>query len=468
MYKQKDKMSVWLKQKMRSIAEKKHSCKLNPYSERGLDKLARLISEIKVKRECLVIKTGFPTTVADLVANCHLSWVPTNVPVSPKPQQKKKLWKPKKNSSKKTHLSPPAAAPSSAKHPTFDSPTNCGNHHGEWTNIAQETNAENSSIVHDQEIPGLDPLYTTVFAVMLVVILSLSPILVAKKLILGILALAFFFVRVVFRGKIYYSANPVLSLIKFFQSVTATFILFFIHSDKPCKPQESLLPNLNSKLSEGKSCVTDREFGKEQYLVSALPPNFSPACEKCLAKTEISGISVSPPTKCDKSIENSSVYGGKKPKSKLLRKFVFKRYSSAPNSPNTKNGTVLRMKALSHSARPSPASSPEPSVLCEKEEMCKGQMSYHSDSDLQSEERGVPISQRMKTKALKFQHSKPYSGWLNAEKLKIGTREKKTGSFFSVFLLIVVLLGLMAGRLPALVCALSWCFFAKAMEHGKP
>ena len=123
-----------------------------------------------------------------------------------------------------------------------------------------------------------------------------------------------------------------------------------------------------------------------------------------------------------------------------------------PTSPHIINEATPTDKSLSSPPSPSPKSST--SLIFQRELNC-------SESNMEKE------SKRKKYQGLKFGHSLPFPGWVYLEECssyRIGAQCSEFSYVTISVLLIIVLIGLMAGRLIATVLALSWCIFMKFVE----
>eukprot|EP01018_Ginkgo_biloba_P034622 Gb_37260 [translate_table: standard] len=474
-------MSQWLKRRIKSLEVKKENYNGNPCSGQGLDKLAKLISDLKAKRESLAtVQTGFPTTVASFVANSHLGWMSTNGNPA-----KKKRWHSMKRSSKKPRQDNVHFPPGKVHVPPLDpqsvggfsdkkcndpqsvneiseqncndphilsefSEKNCNNRITEDVNVIGLVDIINSILEKLTTPPRLYPLYGQLFTLILVVIMSISVVLEAKKAAVGFTAIVFFLLRVVFkRRQETVFPNKRFSL----SSLISTLWLFISPCEKLSNPSQG--DSLLGVEPESSKC-------QKSFISDAFFPNIVPYPSCSTTDTVCEDFAISLPSaetiQTSPVLSEEKIQGTKMSRSKQLRKIAFLKSASAPASSHMIKETASGAKVLSSST----CTSPELSSLSGIEQKESGNFGvYSSESNLHKE------SQRMKEKVLKCRHAKSCSGRVNFKEsgaLKMDTMGKKFGNALSSILLIIVLSGLLAGRLPALILALSWLSFVKFVE----
>lgn len=503
-------MYQWVKRRVNNFEAKKENSKVS-------GRFHKLISEITSKRESLAaVQTGFPSSVASFVANSHLGWMPSNGDTP----AKKKRWDSMKKASKKADAEKARCPPAKVHvpHPTTQSlgqfsaipqsvgeiseqicidppfvglfgadpqsvdqsgkylqsacqlgndPQSVGQSGNDPQSLGQLCNEPQSvDVILEQNIkneiveqvsavgqlsanPGsentarLCPLYRQLFAVILVIIMSISVVLDTKATAVGITLIVFLVHRVVFKSQ------ESGSISRFFPSTN--FISSILLSTCRCKKysnpgQEEPFPCDELKLLDCMDDVTSK----------AISPNNS--SEPCTSTTKVASESFADLSQTQRigtftTITKQPPQGGKMSRSRLFKKIVFQKSASAPTSPHTINEAMPTGEALIRPAYSSPKS-------CSTSLTVRRELTS-SESNLEKE------SKRKKDQALKFGHSLPFPGRVYLEECssyRIGA-ECSEFSFVTIsVLLIIVLIGLVAGRLPATVLALSWCLFMKFVE----
>lgn len=503
-------MYQWVKGRVKNFEAKKENYKVN-------GRLQKLISEIKSKRESLAaVQTGFPSSVASFVANRHLGWMPSNGDTP----AKKKRWHSMKKASKKAeaeksrcpspkvHVPRPnpqsvrqfSALPQSVGEiseqicidPQFvglfgdnpqsvdqfsrypqsvgqldNDPQSVGQSGNDPQSLGQlgndpqsvdvilEQNFEDQIVEQVNSVGQLGanhasentarlyPLYRQLFAVILVIIMSISVVLDTKKAAVGITLIVFLVHRVVFKSQ------ESGSTARFFPSTNfvASILLSICGCKKYSNPgQEESFPCDELKLLDCREKVTSKAI---------LRNNSSEPCTSTTkaAPESFADLPVTQRIGTSTTITKQPPQGSKFSRSKLFKKLVFQKSASVPTSPHTRDELVPTRKVLSSPAYSSPKSCSTSIIV--------GRELTSSESNVQKE------SKWKKDQALKFGHSLSFPGRICLEECssyKIGVEFSEFSYVTISVLLIIVLIGLMVGRLPAMVLALSWCLFMKFVE----
>lgn len=502
-------MYQWVKGRVKNIEVKKDNCKVN-------GRLQKLISEIKSKRDSLAaVQTGFPSSVASFVANSNLGWMPSNGDAP----AKKKRWHSMKKASKKAeadkargpsakvHVPPPNPqyvgqfsaltesvgeiseqicidpqfAGSSGDNPQFvdqfakypqslvqlcNDPKSVGQS-GDDSQFLGQLDSEPQSvdvileqnlkvqIVEQVDAAGqlaanpasenterLYPVSRQLFAVILVIIMSISVVLDTKKAAVGVTLIVFLVHRFVFKSQ--ESGSTAL----LFPSI------FLIASILPsiCRRKEYNNPSQQEPFP----CDDLKLDCRDNVTSKAILPNNS--SEPCTSTTKtapesFADMSVTQKIGTSTNITKQPPQGSKMSRSKFFKKLIFQKSASAPTSPHPINEVVPIGKALS-----SPAYSS--SMFCSTS-LIVGRELTGSESNMQKESKGK------KDQALKSGHSLRFPGrtyLAECSSYKIDVECSEFSYVTISVLLIIVLIGLVMGRLPAMVLALSWCFFMKFFE----
>lgn len=495
-------MYQWVKRRVNNFEAKKENSKVS-------GRFQKLISEIKSKRESLAaVQTGFPSSVASFVANSHLGWMPSNGDTS----AKKKRWHSMKKASKKAETEKSRCPPEKvhAPHPSAQylgqfsalpqsvgeiseqicidppfvglfgadsqsvdqfgkAPQSACQFGNDPQSVGQSGNDPQSlgqlgiepqsvDVILEQNIKDkiveqvnavgqlsasptsestarLYPLCRQLFAVILVIIMSISVVLDTKAAAVGITSTVFLVRWVVFKSR---------------ESGSTNFISSILLSICRCKKYS------NTGQGEPFTCDELKFLDCMDDVTSkAISPNNS--AEPCTSTTKVapeSFANLSPSQKIGTSttIPKQPPQGGKISRSRLFKKIVFQKSASAPTSPHIINEAMPTDKSLSSPAYSSPKSST--SLIFRRELTC-------SESNMEKE------SKRKKDQGLKFGHSLPFPGRVYLEECssyRIGAQCSEFSYVTISVLLIIVLIGLMAGRLTATILALSWCIFMKFVE----
>lgn len=502
-------MYQWVKGRVKNFEAKKDNGKVN-------GRLQKLISEIKSKRDSLAaVQTGFPSSVASFVANSNLGWMPNNGDAP----AKKKRWHSMKKASKKAeaekarghlakvHVPPPnpqyvgqfsaltesvgeiseqicidpqfagssgdnpQSVDQFAKYPqslvqlgkdpqslgqSGDDPQSSGQLDSEpqSVDVILEQNLKDQ-IVEQMDVVGqlaanpasentdrLYPVSRQLFAVILVIIMSISVVLDTKKAAVGVTLIVFLVHRVVFKSQESGSTALFFPSTNFIPSILPSICR---HKGYSNPIQEEPFPCDDLKL-DCRNKVTNKAI---------LPNNFSEPCTSTTkaAPESFADLSVTQRIDTSTNIAKQPPQGSKMSRSKLFKKLVFQKSASAPTSPHPINEVVPTGKALS-----SPAYSSSKSCSTS---LIVGRELTGSESNMQKESKGK------KDQALKSGHSLPFPGQTYLEECSSYRIEVECSEFSYIaisVLLIIVLIGLMMGRLPAMVLALSWCLFMKFVE----
>lgn len=472
-------MYQWVKGRVKNIEVKKDNCKVN-------GRLQKLISEIKSKRDSLAaVQTGFPSSVASFVANSNLGWMPSNGDAP----AKKKRWHSMKKASKKAEADK-ARGPSAKVHVPPPNPQYVGQfsaltesvgeiseqicidpqfagQSGDDSQFLGQLDSEPQSvdvileqnlkvqIVEHVDAAGqlaanpasenterLYPLSRQLFAVILVIIMSISVVLDTKKAAVGVTLIVFLVHRFVFKSQ--ESGSTAL----LFPSI------FLIASILPsiCRRKEYNNPSQQDPFP----CDDVKLDCRDNVTSKAILPNNS--SEPCTSTTKtapesFADMSVTQKIGTSNNITKQPPQGSKMSRSKFFKKLIFQKSASAPTSPHPINEVVPIGKAFS-----SPAYSS--SMFCSTS-LIVGRELTGSESNMQKESKGK------KDQALKSGHSLRFPGrtyLAECSSYKIDVECSEFSYVTISVLLIIVLIGLVMGRLPAMVLALSWCFFMKFFE----